>query len=113
MFVNVYRQILSLQSWRVVYYVCLFVSVLNITQTSLWNLVLNTVNYNGISCHGIKLQKVLVIIFISPVSLTIVNINCWLRAAESQTASRQSKDQVVSDFTFFSYSDDGQRGYGL
>ena len=32
-------------------------------------------------------KKYLWFIFISPVSLTIVNINCSLRAAEGQTAS--------------------------
>ena len=90
MFVNVYRQILSLQSWRVVYYVCLFVSVLNITQTSSWNLVLNTVNYNGISCHGIKLQKVLVIYF----HIASITHHCEhkLLAPSSRESNRQQTE---------------------
>lgn len=61
MFVNVYRQILSLQSRRVACYVCLFVC-LGVKHYA--DLLVKTSPkygeyYNGISCHGIKLQKYL------------------------------------------------------
>lgn len=50
---------------------------------------------------------------LSPVSLTIVNINCSFRAAESKPPAVRVKDRDASDFTSFSYSDDGTEGHGV